>query len=111
MDRATADVITQQKALFREKFGRDPGPEDPVFFDPDSAVPEFLSVERQDSVWRALVQVAAESGIDPAVVYAMKKTGRIVSKRNMRYLTDVDLQEWNDAIDEYEHMIKSGSTQ
>lgn len=25
-----------QRERFREKFGRDPGPEDPVFFDPDA---------------------------------------------------------------------------
>jgi hypothetical protein len=62
--------------------------------------PEFLSVESQEETWRALVQAARESGIDPALVYAMNKTGRIVTEQNMRFLTDADIQEWNEAVDE-----------
>jgi ribose 5-phosphate isomerase len=96
--------------LFREKFGREPGSEDPLLFNPESAVPEFLSIESQDETWRALVQAAEESGMDPALVYAMNKTGRIVTEQNLRFVTDADLQEWNDAVDEYQQMIGSGDT-
>jgi len=67
--------ITQPKRLFREKFGREPGPEDPLFFNLVSSVPEFLNAESQDETWRALVQAAGESGMDPALVYAMKQNG------------------------------------
>jgi hypothetical protein len=28
----------------------------------------------------------------------MNKTGRIVTEHNMRFLTDSDIQEWNDAV-------------
>ncbi len=101
IDHATGEAITQQKRLFREKFGREPGPEDPLFLNPNSAVPEFLSVESHEETWRALVQAAGESGMDPALVYAMNKTGRIVTEQNMRFLTDADIEEWNDAVDEY----------
>jgi hypothetical protein len=111
IDHATAEAIAQQKQLFREKFEREPEPEDPLFFDPDSAVPAFLSVESQEKTWRALVQAAGESGMDPALVYAMNKTGRIVTKENMRFLTDADIQEWNDAVDEYHQVIGSGDAQ
>jgi hypothetical protein len=55
------------------------------------------------------VQAAGASGIDPALVYAMNKTGRIVTEQNMRFLTDVEIQEWNDAVDEYHQMIASGN--
>jgi hypothetical protein len=30
---------------FSEKFGREPRPDNPLFFNPESAVPEFLGVE------------------------------------------------------------------
>src|SRR5450755_1261376 len=33
----TAEIIAQQKKLFREQFGREPGPGDPLFFDPGVA--------------------------------------------------------------------------
>jgi len=111
IDYTTAEAITEQQQLFREKFGREPGPDDPLFFNPESAIAEFLSVESQEETWRTLVQAAGESGVDPALVYAMNKTGRIVTEQNMRFLTDADLQEWNDAVDEYHQMIGSGDTQ
>ena len=111
IDDTTAEAITEQKRLFREKFGREPGPDDPLFFNPESAVPEFLGAKSLEETWRTLVQAAGESGMDPALIYAMNKTGRIVTEQNMRFLTDSDLQEWNDAVDEYHQMIGSGNTQ
>jgi hypothetical protein len=111
IDHTAAEAITEQKRLFREKFGREPGPEDPLFFNPESPVPEFLSIESQEATWRALVQAAGESGMDPAMVYAMNKTGRIVTDQNLRFLSDADLREWNDAVGEYRQMIRLGDTQ
>jgi hypothetical protein len=111
IDPETAEIITEQKRLFREKFGREPGPKDPLFFDPDAATPQFLSEERQDKLWKSLLQAAGDSGIDPALVYAMNKTGRIVTHHNVKFLTDAELQEWNDAVDEYHQKIKSGNAQ
>jgi hypothetical protein len=49
--------------------------------------------------------------MDPALVYAMNKTCRIVTEQNMRFLTDADIEEWNDAVAEYHQMIGSGDTQ
>src|ERR1700686_779556 len=39
----TAEIIAQQKKLFQEQFGREPGPDDPLFFESSVAVPQFLS--------------------------------------------------------------------
>ena len=39
----TQEIIEAQLQRFREKFGRDPGPSDPVFFDPDAAEPVPIS--------------------------------------------------------------------
>ena len=35
------DILREQREAFRKKFGRDPGPNDPIFFDPEAD----LSVE------------------------------------------------------------------
>jgi hypothetical protein len=107
----TAEIIAQQKKLFREQFGREPGPDDPLFFDPGVAAPQFLSVESQEEAWKSLLQAAGDSEIDPAIVYAMNKTGRIVTETNAQFLTDAELQEWHDAVDEYHQRIESGETQ
>jgi hypothetical protein len=57
------------------------------------------------------LQAAGDSGIDPAIVYAMNKTGRIVTETNVHFLTDAELQEWNDAVDEYRQKVEAGETQ
>jgi hypothetical protein len=106
----TAEIIAQQKELFREQFGREPGPDDPLFFEPSVADPQFLSDESTDEIWKSLLQAAGDSGIDPAIVYAMNKTGRIVTETNVHPLT-AELREWNDAVDEYHQKVEAGETQ
>jgi hypothetical protein len=111
INRETAEIIAQQKKLFREQFGREPGPDDPLFFDPSVVVPQLLSDESTDEIWKSLLQAAGNSGIDPAIAYAMNKTGRIVTEANLEFLTDSELQEWNDAVNEYRQKIETGEIQ
>jgi len=40
------EVFEEQRQAFRRKFGRDPGPEDPIFFDPDSDTPQPVPPEK-----------------------------------------------------------------
>jgi hypothetical protein len=40
------EVFEQQMEAFVEKFGREPGPTDPIFFDPESDTPQPLSPEK-----------------------------------------------------------------
>lgn len=39
-------ALREQEANFREKFGRDPGPDDPLFFNPDADEPELMTAEQ-----------------------------------------------------------------
>jgi hypothetical protein len=110
IDQETAEMVTRQKQLFRERFGREPGPDDPLFFDPVASTPQFLSDESQGAMWNSLLQAAGDAGIDPALIYAMNKTGRIITEDNARFLTDAELQEWNDAVTEYHEKIESGKS-
>ena len=82
-----------------------------MFFDPSVAVPQFLSDESTDEIWKRLLQAAGDSGIDPAIVYAMNKTGRMVTEANLEFLSDWELQEWNDAVNEFRQKIKAGEIQ
>ena len=56
------------------------------------------------------MQAVADSGMDPAIIYAMNKTNRIVTETNLQFLTDAEVQEWNDAIAEYHQKVESGET-
>jgi hypothetical protein len=39
-------ALLEQRAAFVEKFGREPGPNDPVFFDPDADTPQPFPCEK-----------------------------------------------------------------
>ena len=41
----------------------------------------------------------------------MNKTGRIVTEALTEFLTDQELQEWNDAVNEYRQKIETGEIQ
>jgi hypothetical protein len=87
-----ADILQEQRRKFIEKFGREPGPDDQIFFDlPHPELLEHMTVEAMK-----------EAGIDPAIIYAYEKTGRLITEDNQHLLSDADLDEWEDAIEEYE---------
>ncbi len=48
-----------------------------------------------------ILSAAGKAGVRPELIYAMRKTGRIVTESNQTLLTDEELQEWRDAIGEY----------
>ena len=104
-DEVTAALV-EQKRRFREKFGRDAAPEDPIFFDPDADTPQPISPAGLDEMMGQILSAAGQGGIRPELIYAMRKTGRIVTESNQHLLTDEDLQEWQDAIEEYLALVE-----
>ena len=99
-------LIQQRRRKFREKFGREPRPEDPLFFDPDAEIPQPISEAQQDESMAQILSAAGRAGIRPELIYAMKKTGRMVTQWNQDLLTDQELQEWQEAIGEYFALIE-----
>jgi len=60
-------AIERQLDAFREKFGRDPNGDDPIFFDPDVDDPVPLSDEKYE---RMMIEAMAEVGISQAMIFA-----------------------------------------
>ena len=60
MDRETFQIMKDQVAAFKEKFGREARPEDPVFFNPDRETPTALTVEDMD---RMMADALERAGI------------------------------------------------
>lgn len=87
-----ANLLQEQRQKFVEKHGREPGPKDKLFF--DMPHPEHLE--------HMMVEDMKKAGINPAIIYAFEKTGRLVTEDNQNLLSDADLDEWQAAIDEYE---------
>lgn len=104
-DEATAALKEQQRS-FREKFGADPGPEDPIFLDPNADTPQPISEAGLDEMMGRILSAAGKAGVRPELIYAMRKTGRIVTASNQDLLTDDELQEWQDAIEEYLALVE-----
>ena len=92
MSPEVADILQAQRQRFIEKHGREPGPDDPVFF--DLPHPEQLEA--------MMVEDMKAAGLDPAFVYAFEKTGLLVTEQNQHLIPDADLAEWDAAIEEYE---------
>ena len=47
------------------------------------------------------IEVMKEANIAPELIFAYQRTGLIVTEHNKRFLPDVELQEFDDAIKEY----------
>ena len=84
---------------------RNPTNNDPIFFDPDADEPVPLSDEKYE---RMMIEAMTEVGISQAMIFAFKRTGRIVTERNKHLLTAEELRECNDAVDDYRRRVESG---
>ena len=89
------DMLEEQKKLFIEKFGREPNPDDPIFFDPDAATPQPFSEEKISGIF---VDAMRKAGIDERYINAYKKTGLIVTEDNMGLLTPDELAEFEEVL-------------
>jgi hypothetical protein len=96
-----AEELKELEQMFQNKFGREPGPGDPIFFDPDSDTPQFWTKAQQKAATEEMCAVMLSTGVDAAFIYAFRKTGRILTTENMQYATRAELAEWNAAVEEF----------
>ena len=61
MDKELHEATVRQQESFKEKFGREAGPDDPLFFDPDYDEPRPLT---EPKVKRELIEAARKAGLD-----------------------------------------------
>jgi len=92
------ELLQVQLERFRERFGREPGPNDPIFFDqPPLEHSEFYAV-----------QDMRRARLAPELVYAFEKTGLLVTDMNQDLIPEKDLEEWDAAIEEYFDKLDNG---
>ena len=90
-----------QLKAFKRKFGRDPRPGEPVFFDPDEDTPTEMTEERLN---RDMLEMMEETGFPPEFIYAFKKTGLLISEENKDHVPKADLDAWEAAIDYFDEI-------
>jgi len=91
-------LFEEQAAAFREKFGRDPVPGDPIFFDPDSDTPKRLDSEEMMVETIVAMRMA---GLPPQFEYAYRKTGLLGLLEDKGGWPKEHIEEWDAAIDQY----------
>ena len=64
------EALLEQRKAFIEKFGREPGPDDPAFFDPDKDVPTPIDPAQLDA---DLEKAIRDAGIDPATAEIIRE--------------------------------------
>ena len=84
-------LLETQRQQFRQRFGRDPGPDDLLFFD----APPPEQVEHQ------IVEAMKRAGLDPAFIYAFEQTGLLVTEDNQHLIPEQDLHAWQAAVAQY----------
>lgn len=95
-------LLAKQHEKFRKKFGRDPGPDDPLFFDPREAKPMPLP-----DVGHHILEAMSKANLPPEFVYAFRRTGLLGLRKDKSAWDPADIAEWNAAIDEYHAIEKA----
>src|SRR5262249_2506254 len=99
INRRTREILEAQRERFREKFGRDWNPDDPVFFDPDADSPTPMSEAKIEA---DVLEAMRKAGTPPQIMYAYKRTGGLILMEGMHEHWPADrVKEWDDAITEY----------
>lgn len=98
IDRKLEHELKMMRKAFKRKFGRDPGPDDPVFFDPEAETPVPISQERMQADMLAAMKAA---GLAPEPIYAYRKTGLLLMEEHQDDYPPGAVEDWQAAIDEY----------
>ncbi|MBM7115703.1 SEC-C metal-binding domain-containing protein [Archangium primigenium] len=88
-----ASALKDLEARFTAKHGRPPGPNDLVFDPEDMPDEATLSAQISGAMER--------TGIPPALIYAFKKTGLLLTDDNRHLMPTSHVEEFEAAVDEY----------
>ena len=66
----------------------------------------LLSDDEVAKIRASTIAAMQAAGIRPAVIYAYERTGLIVVKQNRHLISAADLDEWEDAIAEYDERAR-----
>jgi hypothetical protein len=102
------EILEETRKAFRAKCGRNPGPGDPVFFDPDADTPQPLSEEKLRA---QTLEAMTKADIAPQIAYAFAKTGLLLLEGQEQNYPPDAIAEWNAAIEEYLRLEEEGKEQ
>jgi hypothetical protein len=95
------DALKRQMQAFKDKFGREPEGDEPIFFDPDFDTPTPWDEAKFNKI---MIENMARAGIREELIYAYARTGMMVSTQNEHQWSKADIAEWNAALAEFDAM-------
>lgn len=87
-----AEELKEGERRFREIFGRRMG-HDLILFD------QFLTSEEDQ--WQEVRNIVRNANLAEDFVFAWRRTGLLIGEETIPITPDVDLQEWQEAVEEY----------
>lgn len=95
-----ADVFAALHRDFVERFGREPGPNDPLLVDPDAAVPTPLSADAFDAMLDRLAG-GVDDPVIKAKVLASRDVGYILTEDTLHLFSAYEIDLWEAALDRH----------
>jgi hypothetical protein len=102
-----SDVFQEQRKAFVAKFGREPGPGDPILFDPNADTPQPIN---EEMVRREMNEAMKAAGIRDELIYAYNKTGYVVTSENQHLIPEDGARAFQEAVDEFKRMFGDRDT-
>lgn len=103
-DPSLQDDLEKLRESFIKKFGREPGPGDPIFFDPDKDVPTPMSEAHGNVMQTDLIRSMFEAGLPPELAFAYSRSGYLISEANFDLVPKEGHAAWNAAVAEWDEM-------
>jgi hypothetical protein len=94
LDQTSGQLLRAQAEAFELTFGRPPGPDDPLFFDPDQDEPSALTLDRYDE---APTKALRSLGASPLLI-AAARLAQMDPPMNGRFPNDAMQRDWEAAI-------------
>ncbi|MFD3379974.1 MULTISPECIES: hypothetical protein [unclassified Streptomyces] len=92
------EALESQIDAFRDKFGREPAPDDPLFFNPDADEPTRITKKDFDDMLRRMAERAVEMGVDPEFLHAWREVGYVVTEETRKGFTTAEVIAFNRAL-------------
>ncbi len=96
-------AMESQRAAFKAKFGREPGPSDPIFFDPTLDEPTVMTgetfVERTLSDEAFLEMRGLAEPAERAIIDAWLEVGYIITEDTQHLFTALEVEEFLNAVE------------
>ena len=104
----TYDALMKQMDRFKNKFGREPHPDEPIFFDPNADT--VRTVDEDEFLvgfFEASLEAHIKAGSRPGLIYAHLRTGGLLpTTDNWDKLLPEDREAWNESIGEWEKLSR-----